>query len=103
MKLNMTLKEYLRILKAYSNIPLTMNRLTLPFGVISGNEESDTLLVGHVLEDLMQRLEADQAIDCIDVAAAAYDLGHEPAGPFLDEAPYILSRAAKEVGLIQRH
>ena len=103
MKLNMTLKEYLRSLRAYSNIPLTMNRLTLPFGVISGSEESTSLLVGHVLDDLSSRLEGSSAIDCIDVAAVAWELGHEPAGPFLDEAPYILSRAAKEIGMIQRH
>jgi hypothetical protein len=103
MKLNMQLKDYFRILRAYSNIPLTLNRLTLPFGVISGSDESDTLLVGHVLDDLASRLGADEAIDCIDVVAAAYDLGHEPAGDFLDEAPYLMSRMAKERGLIQIH
>lgn len=103
MKLSMKFSDYLGILKGYSNIPLTLNRLTLPFGVISGSDASDTLLVGHVLEDLATRLAGDQAVDPIDVAAAAYDLGHEPAGAFLDEAPYILGRMAKDLRVVQVH
>jgi len=103
MRLSMPFKEYLKFLKTYSNTPLTLNRLTLPFGVISGSDESTTLLVGHVLDDLLTRLKGDEAIDCIDVVAAAYDLGHEQAGPFLDEAPYILSRMAHTLGGCQIH
>lgn len=103
MKTSMTFKDYLAILKAYSNIPLTMNRLTLPFGIISDSIESDTLLVGHVLDDLANRLSGKDPVDCIDVAAIAYDLGHEQAGPFLDQAPDILYRIAKETGIGHIH
>lgn len=102
-KLAMPFKDYLKLLRGYSNVPLTLNRLTLPFGVISGSDASDTLLVGHVLDDMLARYEGHQMVDCIDVAAAAYELGHEPAGPFLDEAPYIMSRMAKDMGVVRIH
>src|SRR5688572_11431386 len=83
MKLSMSFKEYLKMLRGYCNVPLSLNRLTLPFGIISDAEESNTLLVGHVLEELSTRHKVDQAVDCIDVVAAAYELGHEKAEAFL--------------------
>ncbi len=103
MKMSMQFKEYLKLLKGYSNSPLTLNRITLPFGIISDSDESTTLLVGHVLEDLMSRWKGQDAVDCIDVVAAAYELGHDKAGPFLDQAPYILFRMAKDLGVGQIH
>lgn len=103
MKLAMRFCDYLKILRPYSNIALTLNRLTLPFGIISGSDESDGILVGHVLDDLASRFADGDKVDAIDVVAAAYDLGHEPAGPFLDEAPYIMSRMAKELGVGHIH
>lgn len=99
----MRLGDYIKLLSPYSNAPVTLNRITLPFGVISNAIASDSLLMGHVLDDLAQRLPLDQTIDCIDVAAAAYDLGHEPAGDFLDEAPHIMARMAKDDGIRQVH
>lgn len=96
MKPSMPFKEYLSILKGYSNVPLSLNRLTLPFGIISDNKESDVLLVGHVLDEIASRLKNyAEDIDCIDVAACAYDLGHDHAEAFLDEAPYIMFRMMK--------
>lgn len=103
MKLAMSFGEYLKILRPYSNIELTLNRLTLPFGIISGSEVSDSLLVGHVLDDLASRFGDTDNVDAIDVVAAAYELGHEAAAAFLDEAPYILSRMAKELGVGHIH
>ena len=103
MRVSMPFKDYLRFLKAYSNAPLTLNRLTLPFGIISDSDESDTILVGHVLDDLMNRLGADEAVDAIDAVAAAYDLGHEQAATFLDQAPLILARMAREIALGRVH
>ncbi|MCX6105056.1 MAG: hypothetical protein NTY08_04400 [Proteobacteria bacterium] len=103
MKLSMPFKQYLAFLKGYSNSPLTLNRLTLPFGIISDAEESTGLLVGHVLDDMASRLGADEAVDAIDAVATAYDLGHEKAAEFLDQAPYIMSRMAKELGVSQIH
>lgn len=99
MRMSMQFKEYLKLLKGYSNAPLTLNRITLPFGIISDSDESTTLLVGHILEDLMSRHKGDEVVDCIDVVAAAYDLGHEKAGTFLDQAPDIVARMAKELGI----
>jgi hypothetical protein len=103
MKLSMPFKDYLTFLKTYSNIPLTLNRLTLPFGIISDSTESNTLLVGHILDDLAARLHADEAVDCIDVAAVAYELGHEEAGTFLDKAPVLIYRMSKLSHLPQIH
>lgn len=99
----MRLGEYLKLLRPYSNSPVTLNRITLPFGILSNGVASDTLLMGHVFDDLVSRIPLDQTIDCIDVAAAAYDLGHEPAGDFLDEAPYIMARMAREDSARQVH
>ena len=103
MRLHITFGEYLSILKGYSNVPLTLNRLTLPFGIVSGSDESDSLLVGHILEDLAERCQVDERLDCIDVVAAAYALGHDQAAPFLDEAPYIMYRMAQELGVSHIH
>ena len=98
MKFSMTVGEYVKLLRPYSNSPVSLNRITLPFGILSNSLASDTLLMGHVLDDLASRLPLDQSVDCIDVVAAAYDLGHEPAGDFLDEAPYIIARMARDQG-----
>jgi hypothetical protein len=103
LRIAMPFKEYLGILRGYCNAPLTLNRITLPFGVISDAKESKTLLVGHVLDDLAARFDANAAVDPIDVAAAAYDLGHEEAGAFLEEAPIVLSRMARDMGLLRIH
>ncbi len=103
MKFSMPFKEYLSILKGYSNLPLTLNRITLPFGIISDSQESNTLLLGHVLDDLAARIEADQAVDAIDVLTSAYELGHDQAGTFLDEIPYMVYRMAKELGVAGNH
>lgn len=103
MKTSMLFKDYIAMLKGYSNYPVTLNRLTLPFGIISDSIESDTVLVGHVLDDLTARFEAKDPVDCIDVAASAFDLGHEPAGSFLDQAPYVLSRMAQVLGVSRIH
>lgn len=103
MKTSMQFKDYIAFLKSYSNRPVTLNRLTLPFGIISDSIESDTVLVGHVLDDLASRFEGKDAVDCIDVAASAYDLGHDAAGAFLDQAPYILSRMAQTIGVGRVH
>ena len=103
MKINMQFKDYLSFLRNYCNSPLTLNRLTLPFGIISNSESSNTLLVGHVLEELATRFETDQAVDCIDVVAAAHELGHESAEAFLEEAPYIISRMVQELGVGSFH
>lgn len=103
MRMSMTCKDYIGLLKGYSNIPLTLNRITLPFGIISDNAESTSLLVGHVLDEIFSNRPGDEVIDCIDVLAAAYELGHEAAGTFLDQAPYLMYRMAKEAGAGRVH
>jgi len=103
MKLDMPFKDYIQSMVRRSNEPLTLNKLTQPFGIMSNDSESNSLLVGHILEVLMESLTANQAVDCIDVVAAAYELGHEVAGEFLDEMPYIITEMANEMGLNKLH
>lgn len=103
MKKHIALKDYVRLLKSYSNIPLTLNRITLPFGVITDSSESKNLLVGHVLDDLVSRFPSESKIDVIDVVTAAYGLGHEIAEVFLDHAAQIISEMTKDQGLYGSH
>jgi hypothetical protein len=103
LRLSMSFKDYLEFLTKFSNAPLTLNRLTLPFGIISDSEPSHTLLVGHILEDLSMRIESSQCIDPIDVLTSAHDLGHEPASAFLEEIPYIIAKMSEELGMTRLH
>jgi hypothetical protein len=96
--LAMPFREYLAFLRNFCNVPLTLNRLTLPFGFITDGEESATLLVGHVIEDLAERIPLDQLVDCLDVLHSAYELGHEQAGKVLDEAPELIDRMTRGMG-----
>ncbi len=80
-----------------------MKVLTLPFGISSDESASDVLLIGHVLDDLLETMKPGETIDCLDVAAIAYNLGHEPAGNFLDEAPWIIFKMNREFLEEHRH
>ena len=80
MKLAMPFKDYLKLLRGYSNVPLTLNRLTLPFGVISGSDASDTLLVGSgrsrspESDPAALRAASDSKIELVDVAEGVVSL-----------------------------
>lgn len=103
MKKNIPLKDYVRLLRSYSNIPLTLNRITLPFGVITGSVESKTILVGHVLDDLVLKFPGDSHIDIVDVVTSAHGLGHEEAEVFLDHASQMIYHMTKDQGLYGAH
>ncbi|MEY4631197.1 MAG: hypothetical protein RIQ81_1317 [Pseudomonadota bacterium] len=100
LKLQLPLRDYLRMMEGCSNEPLTVAGLTAPFGLtlddlaavgIAADEACDFLLYGHVTEALAQDFEPGDAIDCVDVALAAADLGFENAEPFIERGPYILA------------
>lgn len=103
MKKSIPLKEYIGLLKPYSNIPLSLNRITLPFGVITGSEESHSILVGHILDDLANRYSMEGPIDIIDVVTSAHDLGHGQAEFFLDQAAQFIHRMTKDHGVYGAH
>lgn len=100
LKLQLPLREYLRFMQACSNEPLTVAGLTAPFGLtlddlaavgIAADEACEFLVYGHVTEALAQEFEPGDAIDCVDVALAAADLGFQNAEPFIERGPYILA------------
>jgi hypothetical protein len=99
MKLSMRFKEYVDLMKNQSNMSLTVNRLTIPFGVAADVSQSEDLLIGHILDAMGEEFDPDDSVDFMDVAAFAYELGHDPAGNFLEEAPYIAYRMANESGI----
>lgn len=95
MKLSVTFKDYVEQLRARSNEALALNLLTGPFGIAANEVASEDLLIGHVLDDLADRFALEDPIDCMDVASSAFALGHEQAGDFLDEAPWLVFQATK--------
>jgi len=97
MHMSMPFAEYIDLVQKLSNLPLTLNRLTLPFGIVSDSEESSTLLVGHILEDLCERFKARDPVDCLDVLTAAFDLGHDNAEPYLDLVPELMVRGQASI------
>ena len=103
MKKHIPLKDYVRLLRSYSNIPLTLNRITLPFGVITDSTESKTILLGHVLDDLVSRFPSESKIDVIDVVTCAHGLGHEVAEVFLDHAAQMINEMMRDQGLYGTH
>jgi hypothetical protein len=98
-KVTMTLRDYLETVKSHMNRELSLNLMILPFGLEVDIEVDRGILVGHVVEELMSRFKPADTIDCLDVAAAAWELGHEPAGAFLDEAPYRMFAAIRARGV----
>ena len=96
MKLTMKFYEFCNLVKDYMNEPLSLEVLTMPFGILSSDQLSDDLLVGYVVDGMQEEFRADDVIDVLDVMRVAYDLGDENAGDFLDEAPTLLTRLARE-------
>ena len=95
--MSMTLQRYIDILNSHANQELTLKTLTCPFGISSSDTPSEFLLIGHVLDDLLEKMKPSQMIDCLDVATSAYELGYDPAGDFLDEAPWIMFKMSREL------
>ncbi len=100
LKLQIPLRDYLRVLESCSNEPLTVAGFAAPFGLtlddlaavgIAADEACDFLLYGHLAEALAEDFEPGDQIDCVDVALAAADLGFENAEPFIERGPYILA------------
>lgn len=86
----MPLSRYNEQLKAFSNAPLSLASLLRPFGIACSSVASDYLFIGHLLDELATQWRGHQAVDALDVATVAYELGFDPAGDFLDASPELL-------------
>ena len=95
----MQLRHYMMRLRNCSNQPVSLNLLLAPFGLVGTCEVSSKhLVVGHVVDDLMDQYREDAVIDALDVVSSAWELGYEPAGVFLEEGPLMMYRLLQEEG-----
>lgn len=93
-QLSMTLRDYIKMQKNESNHPLSLASILKPFGIGTDCQiESPDLLTGHVIDELNDIFSPFTTIDPLDVAAAAWELGFDPANQFLDEGPQIIYHA----------
>ena len=69
---------------------MSLARLLAPFDIAADSTPDESLIMGHVIEALAEEFLELETIDCMDVATAAYELGHDPAGHFLDQAPMMI-------------
>lgn len=99
MRVSMLFREFAAAVGDHANAPLSMQLLAHPFGLSGSAAPSETLLLGHILDDLASRYGPEDALDCFDVASAAYDLGLDEAGSFLDDAPELIMRRVTEHSL----
>lgn len=85
------------MLAEHSNHPASLELLAKPFGIRWPRRRDAVLLVGHVLDAMSDYTQPLDAIDCIDVATAAWELGCVDADRFLDEAPNIMFQHAHQL------
>lgn len=94
---SLPLRIYLMQMKAYSNDPVTLDKLLEPFRISTGEKQDHHfLLVGYILDDLADQKKLTDAIDPLDVASSAWELGYEPAKKFLEQAPFLIYNLIKE-------
>lgn len=88
-------------MKDHINEPLSLSVLLAPFGLTGNEQESDFLLVGHLLEVVNQDMVAGKRknTDPLEIAAIAWELGYDGAEKFLDEGPLLLYQGAKILDL----
>ncbi len=92
MQLNLPFGIYKKTLRPLSNEPLEMNKLLKPFDFSVPNESTDPdLCVGLLLDLLAESFYDFECIDPLDVAEAAWELGFQPAGVFLEQGPLLIS------------
>lgn len=91
MKPAVKFQDFVKMIGKKSNDPLNLRELAAPFGITLSDINSPDLLVGHVLDELAQTFVASDMIDCLDVATAAWELGHDSAGALLSEIPKIMA------------
>ena len=80
---------YINQLRDMANQPLNLGRLLEPIcgegfaPAIEEFEEPESLLMGHVLDDLWQS--PSETLDVTDILMSAWDLGHDGAWEILEE------------------
>lgn len=93
------LADYERALKGKENESVTMELLLKPFGIKANGPKDKNLLMGLILDHLHDVFPARATIDPFDVAGAAWELGHEPAGVFLEAERETLPQLPEKVRL----
>lgn len=71
--------RYIAELRAASNQPLSLDILLGPFGLTIDNEPDDSLLIGHLLDEIQDSVSEDGQVGVLDICTLALDLGHERA------------------------
>lgn len=95
MRLSLRLREYTDAFIGTEHAPVSMELILEPFGFFYHGDPDSSLLVGIFLQALSLEFEESEWLDPIDVAAAAVSLGYEAALGFMDEAPWLMTQAAK--------
>lgn len=96
MKFAIALPNYLESLKGSCHLPLSLKTVLSPFGLSHQALEDDTVCIGMVCDYLQESFGDSEYIDPIDVGVACWELGHLPAGGFLDEAAFLILRMVQE-------
>ena len=87
---SLKLKHYVSQMLDNSNDALGLRLMLKPFNIEVNGELSHYLVVGHLLDDLIDQLGEDAVVDPLDVAASAWELGYEPAKQFLEDGPVLI-------------
>ena len=98
MQLDMPLQTYAAMLQNTLNTAVSLELLLQPFKISAAGPRSVDLLVGHIIDDLYERLGADAIIDPIEVASSAWELGYDAAGDFLEHGPYLIYQLVMDSG-----
>lgn len=95
MHLSMRLSDYFDALSGAEQVPVSLELILEPFGFFYHGDSDQSLLAGDFMACLAVEFGGDDWIDPTDIASAALELGHGPAGQFLEEAPWLMLQAAK--------
>lgn len=87
---SLKLKYYVSQMLDYSNDSLSLSLMLKPFNIEASGEVSHYLVIGHLLDDLIDQLGEESVVDPLDIAASAWELGYEPAKQFLEEGPVLI-------------
>ena len=70
---------------------MSLQLILSPFDIDKIQEDPCTFLVlGHLLEAILEEFEENAFVDPLDIATTAFGLGFSPAEKFLDEGPDLL-------------
>ena len=92
----MRFENWIDALREFENAPVSLQVLMHPFGVQADSTEDEFLVVGLVIEELLEEFQKTDMIDLLDVATAVWTLGHDRAERFLDQAPELMIQILRQ-------